>query len=143
MSGLIPSDSEIVKLGLLVVRCRAGSERCTEEGDVYICQGLGSTNNPSVEAPLSHVSILCGRNHGPQRDAATHRHGVCSRMKFARKQSLQSTCIDVPILNYLLHKHLEKLAYKFPATASQSDEENQMFLCKGRQINGCSWRPWK
>ena len=143
MSGLITSDSEIVKLGLLVVRCRAASGRCTEEGDMYICQGLGSTNNPSVEAPLSHVSILCGSNHGPQRDAATDRHGVCSRIKLARKQSLQPTCIDIPILNNLLHKHLEETSVQISCDGKSIGWRKSRVLCKGRQIDGCGWRPWK
>lgn len=43
--------------------------------------------------------------HGYQRKAATYRHGVCSRVKFACEQGLQPPGIDVSVLDYLLHGH--------------------------------------
>lgn len=45
-------------------------------------------------------------NRGRHGSAITDRRGVCSRIEFARKQILQSHCIDVSTINYLL-RHLE------------------------------------
>ena len=48
-------------------------ENMHRKSHVYICQGLGSNNDPSVESPLSHVSVPSGSNHGRYRNAVAHR----------------------------------------------------------------------
>ena len=64
-------------------------------------------------------------NRGCHGSAVTDSHGVCSSIEFARKQILQSPCIDVSTLNYLLHRHLEDFGvrtYIYIWRSKQSDK---------------------
>ena len=61
-------------------------------------------------------------NRGRHGRAVTDRHGVCSSIEFARKQILQSPCIDVSTLNYLLHRHLEDFGVRAYIYGNQGNQ---------------------